>query len=199
MVSHQGLQLKCALVLGVINALVVPAPERFEPQLRELAATTMRDRCVVALSRRAAQLLERSMLCQLSSVVAAALATGKANTGKATSGGVARRTSLPASSRASSVSAPLGGGSSSPQKMHGAAMSGAISRRSLELSDGVGAQGSGSLAEGGGTAPERALARSISQLESAVVSQALLEERCAALPAGFSCFYFAHVALMVCC
>jgi acetyl-CoA carboxylase/biotin carboxylase 1 len=37
-VSHQALQLKCALVVRLLYALVTPRPEHYRPLLRRLAA-----------------------------------------------------------------------------------------------------------------------------------------------------------------
>jgi acetyl-CoA carboxylase/biotin carboxylase 1 len=69
--SHNGLALKSDLVLRVMGALVLPAPDLYRPQLRRLAALAEPGTGDVA--QRAQQLLEHSLLGELRSLVARAL------------------------------------------------------------------------------------------------------------------------------
>lgn len=70
-ISHNGLRLKSALVVRLMAALVLPAPDLYRPLLRRLAALGEPGASEVAAW--AMQLLERSLLGELRSVVARAL------------------------------------------------------------------------------------------------------------------------------
>lgn len=69
--SHNGLRLKSALMVRLMAALVLPAPDPYRPLLRRLAALGEPGASEVAAW--AMQLLERSLLGELRSVVARAL------------------------------------------------------------------------------------------------------------------------------
>ena len=69
--SHQGVALKSALLQRVLSALVLPAPERYRPQLRRLAALSCPGAADVAAQAQA--LLEHSLLGELRTLVARAL------------------------------------------------------------------------------------------------------------------------------
>ena len=58
--SHNGVALKSDLLLRLMNALVLPAPDLYRPQLRRLAALSEHGSADVA--QRAQQLLEHSLL-----------------------------------------------------------------------------------------------------------------------------------------
>ncbi|KAK9805253.1 hypothetical protein WJX72_008860 [[Myrmecia] bisecta] len=70
-VSHQGLRLKSALILELMNAVVLAAPEHYRTVLRRLAGLVGKGSSEVAA--RAQQLLEFSLLSELRAVVARAL------------------------------------------------------------------------------------------------------------------------------
>ena len=69
--AHNGMTLKSELVLRLMGALVLPAPDLYRPQLRRLAALSEPGTGDVAL--RAQQLLEHSLLGELRTLVARAL------------------------------------------------------------------------------------------------------------------------------
>jgi acetyl-CoA carboxylase/biotin carboxylase 1 len=69
--SHNGLVLKSQLILRVMGALVLPAPDVYRPLLRRLAALAEPGTSAVAL--RAQQLLEHSLLGELRAMVARTL------------------------------------------------------------------------------------------------------------------------------
>ena len=69
--SHKNAKLKCALVQVLLNALVLPSPDEFRPQLRRLAALV--EPACILLAQRAQELLEHSLLGELQTVVSRAL------------------------------------------------------------------------------------------------------------------------------
>ncbi|KAL4525084.1 hypothetical protein Ndes2526A_g07171 [Nannochloris sp. 'desiccata'] len=69
--SHNGLVLKSQLILRIMGALVLPAPDVYRPLLRRLAALAEPGTSGVAL--RAQQLLEHSLLGELRAMVARTL------------------------------------------------------------------------------------------------------------------------------
>ena len=70
-VAHNGLAVKSQLVLRLLDALVLPAPDLYRPVLRRLASLSETGTADVAL--RAQQLLEHSLLGELRTLVARAL------------------------------------------------------------------------------------------------------------------------------